>query len=234
MSASTPLVLVPGLLCDTALWRHQAEHLAGLAEVIVADVRAHDSMAAMAEAVLAQAPPGRFALAGLSMGGYVSFEIMRRAPERVTRLALLDTSARPDNAEQRERRLALIAQAEQGDFKGVTSRLLPLFIHPDRLKDEALVGEVMAMTQRVGKEAYLREQNAIMGRPDSRARLGEIRVPTLVLVGRQDALTPLETHEELASRIPRARLVVVEHCGHLSTMEQPEAVTAVMRYWLQD
>ncbi|MFI5022652.1 MAG: alpha/beta fold hydrolase [Alphaproteobacteria bacterium] len=234
MARRVPLVLVPGLLCDAALWRHQIDHLAEVAEVTVADVAACDSMSAMAAAVLQQASAGRFALAGLSMGGYVALEIMRRTPERVLRLALLDTSARPDLEEQRQRRLSMIAEAEGGDFQGVTGRLLPLFIHPDRIKDRALTGAVMAMTRRVGKDAFLGCQKAIMGRPDSRARLGEILARTLVLVGRQDVLTPLEVHEELAERIPRARLVVIESCGHLSTMERPEAVTAVMRYWLQD
>src|SRR5579883_608624 len=133
MTERLPLVLVPGLLCDIALWRHQRDHLGDLAAVTVVDVSNESTMAGMAQAVLAQAPAGRFALAGLSMGGYISLELMRRAPERVARLALLDTSARPDTAEQRSRRLAMIAQAEQGDFQGVTSRLLPLFIHADRL-----------------------------------------------------------------------------------------------------
>jgi pimeloyl-ACP methyl ester carboxylesterase len=234
MTQRTPLVLIPGLLCDRALWRHQIEHLADIADIIVADVSGQDSMAAMADAVLSQAPAGKFALAGLSMGGYVAFEIMRRAPERVSQLALLDTMARKDTEEQRQRRLSMMAQAEKGDFKGVTSRLLPLFIHADRLKDEPLVDEIMAMTKRVGRDAFLREQTAIMGRPDSRLHLGEIRVRTLVLVGRQDALTPVELHEELASRISRAKLAIVENCGHMSTMERPEPVTAVMRYWLQE
>ncbi len=233
MAERVPLMLVPGLLCDTALWRHQVEHLADVAAITVADVTGQDSMAAMAEAVLSQALSGRFALAGLSMGGCVSLEIMRRAPERVSRLALLDTTARPDTEEARQRRLAFIAQTEQGDFKGVTKRLLPLFIHPNRIEDQALAGEVMAMTRRVGKEVFLRQQRAIMGRADARAWLGGIQVPTLVLVGREDALQPVAMSEEMAARIPHARLVIVEHNGHLATMEQPEAVTAVLRYWLQ-
>ena len=233
MAERMPLVLVPGLLCDAALWRHQVAHLAEVAAITVADVTRQDSMPAMAETVLSQAPPGRFALAGLSMGGYASLELMRRAPERVIRLALLDTSARPDTEEGRQRRLAFMAQTERGDFKGVTERLLPLLIHPDRLEDRALAGEVMAMARRVGKDAYLRQQRAIMGRADARAWIGGIQVPTMVLVGRNDALTPVALHEEMAARIPHARLVIVEHSGHLATMEQPEAVTAVMRYWLQ-
>jgi pimeloyl-ACP methyl ester carboxylesterase len=233
MPERVPLLLIPGLLCDGALWRHQAEHLAELARVQIADVTQQDSMAAMADAVLAAAPAGRFALAGLSMGGYVALEIMRRAPERVIRLALLDSSARSETAESRARRLGFMEQAERGDFKGVTGRLLPLLVHSDRLGDAALTGAIMAMSLRVGKEAYLRQQKAIIGRPDSRSRLGEITATTLVLVGRQDALTPLDLHEEMAARIPHARLVIVEQAGHLTTMEQPEAVTAVMRYWLQ-
>lgn len=233
MALREPLMLVPGLLCDEALWHHQSEHLKDIADPIVADVTGPDTIAGMADDVLAQAPKGKFALAGLSMGGYIALEIMRRAPERVTRLALLDTSARDDTEEQRNRRLSLIEQTKTGDFQGVTKRLLQLFIHPDRMRDAPLTEAVMAMTKRVGKNAFVRQQTALLGRADSRPRLGEVRVATLVLFGREDALTPRDVHEELAARIPRAKLVTIEHCGHLSTMEQPEAVTAVMRYWLQ-
>jgi pimeloyl-ACP methyl ester carboxylesterase len=227
-----PLVLLPGLLCDAALWAPQVSALRGLADpIMIGDLTRNDSIGGMAEAVLAQAPP-RFALAGLSMGGYCAFEIMRRAPERVTRLALLDTSARPDTDEQRARRRGLIELAEKGEFKGVTPRLLPLLIHPDRLGDEALKATVMGMAERVGKEAFLRQQKAIMGRPDSRPDLGRIACPTLVLVGRQDALTPVAVHEEMAAGIPGARLVIVEDCGHLSTLEKPEAVNVALEDWL--
>jgi len=190
-----------------------------------------DSMAGMAEAVLAAAPE-RFALAGLSMGGYVSLEVMRQAPERVTKLALLDTAAVADDADRRKNRLELIKLAETGKFKGVTPRLLPLFLHPDRLADEALTGAVMDMAGRVGKDAFLRQQRAILGRIDSRPHLAAIQVPTLVLCGRQDGLTPLDRHEEMAAAIPGARLSVIEDCGHLATMERPVAATAMLRDWL--
>lgn len=227
-----PLVLLPGLLCDAALWAPQVSALRGLADpIMIGDLTRHDSMAGMAEAVLAEAPP-RFALAGLSMGGYCALEIMRRAPERVTRLALLDTSARPDTDEQRARRRGLIELAEKGEFKGVTPRLLPLLIHPDRLGDEALTATVMGMAERVGKEAFLRQQKAIMGRPDSRPDLARINCPTLVLVGRQDALTPVALHEEMAAGIPGARLVIIEDSGHLATLEKPEAINAALEDWL--
>jgi pimeloyl-ACP methyl ester carboxylesterase len=197
----------------------------------VLDISPGDSMAAMATLVLQQAPE-RFALAGLSMGGYVAFEIMRRAPERVTRLALLDTSARPDTPEQVAYREGLIRQAESGDFKGMTPRLLARWVHPARLEDRSLTGEVLAMTQRVGRDAFIRNLRAIMARPDSRPGLSRIACPTLVLCGRQDQGTPLEHHREIATDIKEARLVVVEDCGHLSTMERPEAVNAALRDWL--
>ncbi len=233
MSAGTPLVLLPGLLCDAALWRHQMDTLADIAEITVADLTGDDRFDDMARSVL-EAAPETFALAGLSMGGYVAHEIMRQAPGRVTRLALLDTSARADTPGQSERRRAFIAQTRHGDFKGVTSRLLPMLIHPDRLEDGDLTGTIMAMAEGVGREAFLRQQNAIMHRPDCRRDLGAIHCPTLVLCGRQDALTPLAGHEEMADGIPNATLVVIEDCGHMAPMERPRAVSAVMRYWLND
>lgn len=225
------LVLLPGLLCDAALWRPQIGALGEEAEILVADLTAHDSMAAMARSVLAMAPPS-FALAGLSMGGYVSFEIMRQAPERVTRLALLDTAAIPDTPEQTEQRRAFIAMAETGDFKGVTSRLLPRFIHPSRLADEALAQTIFEMARHVGRTAFIRQQRAIIARPDSRPGLSRITCPTLVLCGRQDELTPLDRAREIATDIPDARLVVIEECGHLATLERPDEVTAALRTWL--
>ncbi|MGE0715681.1 MAG: alpha/beta fold hydrolase [Alphaproteobacteria bacterium] len=226
-----PLILLPGLLCDAALWRPVIDGLADEASAVVADLTLDDSLAAMAGRVLDWAPP-TFALAGLSMGGYVAQEIMRRAPGRVTRLALLDTSGRKDTEEQGRRRRGLIELASQGKFKGVTPRLLPLLIHTDRLADEALVAVVMGMAERVGRDAFLRQQSAILGRPDGREDLGRVGVPTLVLCGRQDALTPLGVHEEMAGLVPGARLVVVEDSGHLPTLERPEPVLDAMRAWL--
>jgi pimeloyl-ACP methyl ester carboxylesterase len=226
--------LVPGLLCDAALWRGQVEDLADIAEPWIADVTRDDSMTAMARRVLAEAPSGRFALAGLSMGGYVAQAILREAPERVERLALLDTSAMADTPEQSVRRRGLIDLAEKGDFKGVTPRLLPLFVHPDRLSDKALTDEVMAMTERVGKDAFLRQQRAIMGRPDNRPNLPKIDCPTLVICGRQDQMTPLDWNEDIAALIPGARLEIIEDCGHLTTMERPWETSVAMRQWLTE
>jgi pimeloyl-ACP methyl ester carboxylesterase len=232
MTGKTPLILLPGLLCDAALWQYQLSALAEFADPRVADLTGADTMAALAESVLAAAP-ARFALAGLSMGGYVAFEIMRRAPGRVSRLALLDTSARADSEAQRERRLGLIELAQIGSFKGVTPRLLPLMLHEKHLT-QPFTGIVTAMAERVGQSAFLRQQQAILGRIDSRPSLPAIRVPTLVLCGDCDALTPPAQAEEIAAGIPDARLALIAECGHLSTLEQPEAVNRVMIEWLTE
>ena len=173
-------------------------------------------------------------LAALSMGGYVAQEIVRQAPRRVERLALLDTRARPDEPEETQRRHALMELAQQeGGFAPVTKRLLPLLVHPARVQDEPLVRTIREMAERVGLPAYLRQQRAIMGRPDFRPLLAAIRCPTLVLCGRQDALTPLAFHQEIAAAIPAAELKVIEACGHLSTLERPTEVNAALRAWLR-
>ncbi|MBX7199760.1 MAG: alpha/beta hydrolase [Rhodospirillaceae bacterium] len=231
MTQSHNLVLLPGLLCDAALWRHQVETLKDIATVMVADLTQDSTIPAMAERVLDSAP-GTFALAGLSMGGYVAQEIMRQAPERVERLALIDTNARADNEEQAKARRDLIKLAEIGTFKGVTPRLLPSLIHPTRMEDPTVAGVVMEMAERVGQEAFTRQQEAILGRKDGREDLEAIRIPTLVLCGRQDLLCPVKVHEEMHVRITGSKLVVVEDCGHLAPLERPYATSAVLRYWL--
>jgi pimeloyl-ACP methyl ester carboxylesterase len=226
-----PLLLLPGLLCDRALWQAQLDGLADIADMTVGDLTGADSVSGMAKAVLAAAPE-RFALAGLSMGGYVSFEIMRQAPERVMRLALLDTSARPDTPERIKQRKELISMCDKGEFVGVTPRLLPSWVYSARMKDKAFVESVTAMTRRVGRDAFVRQQTAIMNRPDSRPTLPNIECPTLVLCGHEDQATPPELHREMAADIPNARLAIISECGHLSTMERPEPVNRELRAWL--
>ena len=227
------LILLPGLLCDRALWEPQVAALSDACVPWVADLARDNSFASMAARVLAEAPAQRFALAGLSMGGYVAMEIMRQAPERVTRLALLDTRATLDTAEEPARRheLMRLAQTERG-FTPITTRMLPLLVHPARVEDEPLVRTIREMAERIGAEVYVRHQNAIMSRPDFRPDLPHIGCPTLVLCGREDALTPLERHEEIARLIPTARLVIIEQCGHLSTLERPHEVNVALRDWL--
>ncbi len=227
-----PLILVPGLLCTDALWRAQVAGLADVAHIAVtAEHTRHTDIGAIAAAILAAAPP-RFALAGLSFGGYIAFEIMRRAAHRVDRLALLDTTANADPEARGRLRREMIKQAQMGRFLGVTDRLLPQFIHPDRLGDQILINAIKEMALAVGRDGFIRQQTAIIGRPDSRRDLAGIDCPTLVLVGRQDLLTPLARHEEMQAAIPGATLSVIEDCGHLSTMERPEQVNQALRDWL--
>jgi len=231
MSGKPTLILVPGLLCSARLWAAQIDGLSDLADIAVADMTRDDTMAGMAQRVL-DCTDGTFSLAGLSMGGYVAMEVMRRAPERVERLALLDTGARADTEEQIIRRRDLIGLADRGEFKAVSPKLLPLFVHPDRLADKAMVDAISKMADSVGKDAFLRQQQAIMHRPDSRPGLAAIACPTLVVCGREDVLTPPELSEEIAGLVPGADFVLIEGCGHLSTMERPDDVNAALRSWM--
>lgn len=227
-----PLVLVPGLVCDHELFRHQIATLTDRAQVMVADTMQDDSIAGMADRLLAVAPE-RFALAGLSMGGYVAQEVMRQAPDRVSRLALLDTNARADRPEQVEAREAQMELARTGRYAEVPEMLAPMLVHEDRVPDAAFMDQVKAMMQRVGPDVFIQQQTAIMTRPDGRDDLARITVPTLCLCGMEDQLTPPKVHQEMVDRLPRGTLVTIEDCGHLATMERPRAVTAVLRYWLQ-
>jgi pimeloyl-ACP methyl ester carboxylesterase len=228
----TPLVLVPGLLCDAQLWRAQVEHLSDVAETWVPDHTRSATMAGVARDILADAPFKEFALAGLSMGGYISLEIMRQAPQRVKRLALLDTAARADTPEQTKRRHEFIELARRGKFSGITDTLMPLLVHPSRLADKPLTDAIRLMAKNVGKDGFIRQQQAIMNRTDSRPLLATIKCPALVLCGRQDQLTPLDRHEEMAAGIEGARLEIIEDCGHVSTMEKPDQVNRALRQWL--
>lgn len=231
MASPLPLVLVPGLLCSARLYAPQTEALWPYGPVTVADHRRDADMAAIAARILADAPP-RFALAGLSMGGYIAFAMMRLAPERIAKLALLDTSARPDLPEQKAGREKFIAMAEAGKLSEVVETLIPRFLHRDRLDDAALKDTVRAMAKDTGAEAFVSQTKAIMSRADSRLLLTAIRCPTLVLVGEGDELTPPELAKEIAGGISGAKLTVVPGCGHLSTLERPEAVNAALTEWL--
>ena len=231
MSQSLPLVLVPGLLCSARLFTPQVEALWTQGPVTVADHRRDAEIGAVAQRILDGAPP-RFALAGLSYGGYIAFAMLRLAPERIGKLALLDTSARPDTPEQSEGRVKFIAMAEAGKLDEVVATLTPRFVHSNRRNDAALMTTVRAMAADTGPEAFVRQQKAIMSRQDSRPLLSEIGCPTLVLVGDGDELTTPELAREIAGGIAGSRLVVVPNCGHLSTIERPEPVNAALAQWL--
>jgi len=232
MSSRQELVLVPGLLCTDDMWREQIQRLSDVARCIVPSGQySQDSVQDMARAVLAEAPD-RFALCGLSMGGYVCHEIMRQAPKRVTRLALLDTSARPDTPEQSERRRGFIEISQRGKFKGVTPQLLPMLIHPANMENQSLVDRLMKMADDIGPENFIRQQTAIMGRPDSRPQLKDYALPVLVLCGEADKLTPPELHAEMASLIPGAEYVQVKEAAHMAPMERAGKVSQHLRDWL--
>ncbi len=233
MSEPLPIVLIPGLLCTPELYAPQIPLLWRFGPVMVADHRRDDSMAGLARRILANAPP-RFVLMGLSMGGYTALEIMRQAPERVARLALIDTQARPDTPEQSERRRGQMAAAREGRLAEVAGQLFPLMVHPRRHQDPALQALWRRMAEDTGAEAFVRQQAAIMGRMDSRPALGGIDCPTLILVGDQDALTPPDRAEEMAAGIAGATLVTIPGSGHLSPVEQPDAVSAALASWLED
>jgi pimeloyl-ACP methyl ester carboxylesterase len=231
VSAPLPIVLIPGLLCTPRLYLEQIPALWHFGPVTVADHTRDDSMAGIARRILEQAPP-HFALIGLSMGGYVAFEILRQAADRVARVALLDTTARPDLPEQTEQRKRQIDMAQNGRFAGIAELLFPRFVAATRHGDRALQSIVRRMAEDIGAEAFVRQQTAIMNRVDSRPGLSAIACPTLVIVGEQDVLTPPDRAAEMAAAVPNARQVVVPDCGHLSTLEQPEAVTRALAAFL--
>jgi pimeloyl-ACP methyl ester carboxylesterase len=225
------LVLVPGLACTRALFEPQIAALGARREIFVADHTRDDTMAAFAARLLAAAPE-RFALAGLSMGGYIALEVVRQAPERATRLALLDTNAVADTQERRQLREKQIALSRSGRFGEVMEEIWRKAVHPRRLRDAALRGIYDAMTEETEPESFIRQIRAIMSRRDSRPMLPTIAVPTLVLVGDEDRLTPPEQAREMAGLISGAELIEVPRCGHLSTLERPEAVNEALERWL--
>jgi len=231
MAQGLPLVLVPGLTCTARLYGPQVTALWPFGPVTVADHRREADMAAIAARILKDAPP-RFALAGLSMGGYIAFAMLRLAPERIVKLALLDTSARPDTPEQTSGRKTQIAMAESGRYGEIPGLAIPRYLNALHQRDESLTALVRQMIEETGAEAFVRQLNAIMSRPDSRPLLASIRCPTLVLVGADDIATPPELNKEIAEGIQGAKFVVVPGSGHLTTIEQPEAVNAALADWL--
>ncbi len=234
MLSKEHLLLLPGMMCDERLWYAQIEALDGVcASIQVADFSSSDSIAGLAQDVLAHAP-SRFALAGLSMGGIVAFELWRQAPERITRMALLDTNACAETDERREMRDDLLIRVLRGELKSVlVDSLKPRYLAQANRNNQALLDMIITMALDLGEEVYARQSNALANRQDSMQTLGTITVPTLVMCGQEDALCPVEFHERIANEIPNAHLVVLEKCGHLSSMEQPEQVSNELAKWLE-
>lgn len=238
MQDKTTLVLVPGLMCDAAVWEPLLPQLAAQADCMVAEHGEADSIAAMAARVLAQAP-ARFALAGHSMGGRVALEVVRQAPERVTRLAVLDTGykARTPGAageEEAAKRHALLAVARTRGVRAMAQQWVQDMVEPARLADAALVEAIVAMFERKSADIFARQIQALLARPDATPVLRTLAMPTLVLCGRADSWAPLSQHREIAALVPASpEVVVVEDAGHMSTMERPQAVAQAMRDWLR-
>jgi pimeloyl-ACP methyl ester carboxylesterase len=231
IAVAEPVVFVPGLLCTADLFAPQMAAFSGGRQCVVADHTTADNLPGIARDILRNAPP-RFALAGLSMGGYIAFEMLRQAPERITRLALLDSNSRADRPDQVKTRHVLIGAARAVGVRSVQGMLLRLLIHKDRLQDRELTDRVLLMADGIGVNAFVRQQLAILGRPDNRPFLAQIKCPTVVIVGEQDALTPVKVAEEMHAGIAGSKLEIIPHCGHLATMEAPEAVNAILAKWL--
>jgi pimeloyl-ACP methyl ester carboxylesterase len=227
---STPVVFAAGQLLTRALWAPQAAALADRVQVF-ADNQGDETIAGMAERLLAAAPD-RFDLAAHAMGGFVAFEVMRRAAARVRRLVLMSTLAPADTPVQTARRKGYLRLVEAGRFAEVVEERIPILVHPARRGDVALTGAARAMAADTGADAFLRQQLAIMGRADSRPGLWAIACPTLLVMGRQDAIVTDAHQDELAAAIPGARLEIIEDCGHLSSLERPEAVNGLLRRFL--
>lgn len=232
MDDTMPILLVPGLVSSPRIFAPVVPALWRFGPVTVANHVRDDNMGTIARRILAEAPP-RFALAGHSMGGYIAFEIMRQAPDRVAKLALINTQARPDTPEATSRRRDQIARAQAGEYRAVLDELFPIFVHPSRRGNADLRQLVHDMGDDVGADAFVRQQTAIMGRPDSRPTLAWIKCPTLVLTGDDDNTIPNSLSKEMADGIHAAKLIIVSHCGHLPQVEQPLAAADALVEWMR-
>ena len=231
MDQTTPILLVPGLASSARIYAPVVPALWRFGPVMIANHIRDDSMADIAARLLSEAPP-RFALAGHSMGGYIALEIMRQAPERVVKLALINTQARPDTPEATARRRGLMERARRGELRAIREESFPELVHPSRRDDADILKLVHAQDEDVGVEGYLRQQTAIIARVDSRPTLATITCPTLVLTGDADNTIPNAFSKEMAEGIAGARLVILDRCGHLPQAEQPEATARALTEWL--
>jgi len=220
-------------LTDERLYAAQVAALEADYECVVFAFRDHDSLVGMAEELLAKTPE-RFTLIGLSLGGYLAFEIIRRQLQRLERLVLMDTTAAADQPARRAGRLADIAKVSEGGIEALIPELPGRWLHPAHVQRVELTNLVSSMARSIGARGQFNQQAAMLSRPDSHADLERVRVPTLLMCGREDPVTPVQDHQAMAARTSGARLEIIESCGHLSTIEQPEVVNRVLRNWLQE
>jgi pimeloyl-ACP methyl ester carboxylesterase len=235
--SKVPLVLLPGLMCDHTVWASQIEALSDIADSRVADYGSLNSLARMATHVLESTPEPRFALAGHSMGGRIAMEMYRQAPERISHVCLMDTRYHPlpaGEAGEKERagRYALVEVARAKGTRVMGEEWVKGMVHPDRLADLGLIGSILDMFARKSADIFEAQQTALLNRPDAGMIMGQIRCPALVLCGKQDGWSTLEWHETMAREIAGAKLVAIDHCGHMATMECPDEVSGAMRNWL--
>jgi pimeloyl-ACP methyl ester carboxylesterase len=226
-----PLVFACAHLSNELLFWQQVAAVADIGDSRLVTFRTQTSMRAMAEHLLANAPP-RFVLIGLSLGGYVAFEVLRQASERVAGLVLMDTRADADDLVRTANRLRAIETVTNGGIDALIPALPPLWMHPASVAKPALVTTLTSMARDIGDSGQRTQQQAMMARTDSFDTLRAVRVPTLILCGRDDVPTPLAEHEKMHAAVPNSTLEIIENCGHLSTIEQPEAVNRVLRNWL--
>lgn len=229
----TPLVLIPGMMCDARLFGAQIDAFSAQCPMTLAPINDHDTVEALAADILTWAPR-RFALAGLSMGGIVAMEVLRQAPDRVTRLALLDTNPLAEADAVRTRREPQIDKVRTGGLRAVMrDEMKPNYL-TDGPRRGAILDLCMAMAEAIGPEVFIRQSRALQNRPDQQETLRAFPGPSLVLCGRDDALCPVHRHELMASLLPNATLEIIEDAGHLPVLEQPETTNAALRRWLED
>ena len=225
------LALIPGMLNNASLWDAVAGKLADVADITIPVFECESSLAAMADTVLARAPAGRLAIAGFSMGGWVAQEVVRRAKERVSRLAFISSGCGP--ADERERNAFARANTSDGfDFQASLEKMFPVAVHASRLNDAALRAAAINMWRDVGNATYQRQRRAVIDRPDLRAHLRNLDIPVLIACGRNDQVLPPALSQELALLVPHARVVFIEQCGHMTPLERPDEVASLLRQWL--
>lgn len=229
------LLLLPGLVCDDAIWEHQASHFSKITTVKIPDYGLSDSLEKMAQVALRDAPE-RFAVAGHSMGARVAFEILRRVPERVVGVALLDTAYRPRatgeaGEHERAKRFALLDVARSQGMRAMAREWIPQIVYPARLSDEAFITSMAGMIGRKTVDIFVAQINALLERPDGAPVLRSLRCPTMILCGSEDLWSPLAGHREMAALVPQSKLVIIEDCAHMAPMERPEEVTTALNDW---
>ncbi|SPH21946.1 Putative aminoacrylate hydrolase RutD [Ascidiaceihabitans donghaensis] len=226
-----PLVLLPGMMCDARLFGPQIAELSADMTVTVAPVTRGERIEEIASGLLDELP-ARFALAGLSMGGIVAMEILRRAPDRITRLALMDTNPLAETPVVAAAREPQIIGARTGRLEQVMrEEMKPNYLAPGPYRHEVL-DLVMDMAMTLGAEVFVRQSRALQRRRDQQGTLRKCKVPTMILCGAHDALCPIKRHTFMAELIPYAELEVIEDAGHLPTLECPDQTTAALRKWM--